>query len=180
MPISLPKWMTCCPAAKRQNQLTDQAPTTSSPVTGDATADPAARASSYRLEVMELSPHSLRLHLLRYRCTLELVPTERCAIMRLTFAESGSVTLQIDLRGTDAELHAEMASGAANARMTENQGGVPKGFATYYAIKLDRPLNDFDVKNQDELRTGILRFNAQVHRIIAEGPSLSFNMTSNQ
>src|ERR1700677_4677033 len=111
MPISLPKWMTCCPAAKRQNQLTDQAPTTSSPVTGDATADPAARASSYRLEVMELSPHSLRLHLLRYRCTLELVPTERCAIMRLTFAESGSVTLQIDLRGTDAELHAEMASG---------------------------------------------------------------------
>ena len=67
------------------------------PFAGDPSPDPAARASSYRANELEIAPHSLKTTLLRYRCTLELAPTERCAAMRITFAESGPAGVFIDL-----------------------------------------------------------------------------------
>jgi len=44
-----------------------------------------ARASSYRPEELTISPYFLKLRLARYRCFLELAPTERCSVMRFTF-----------------------------------------------------------------------------------------------
>jgi predicted alpha-1,2-mannosidase len=110
---------------------------------------------------MKISPHYLHLDLLRYRCAIDLVPTERCAFMRLTFADSGPVSLAVDLRGSDAAFRAEAASGVVTARTTENQGGVPKGFATYYVVKAGRALSNFEVRSFDELRTGVMRFEVE-------------------
>ena len=141
--------------------LADYGTATFLPLMGEASPEPSARASSYRPEAMKISPHYLHLVLLRYRCTIDLVPTERCAFMRLTFADSGPASLAVDLRGSDAEFHAEMTSGVVTARTTENQGGVPKGFATYYVVRVGRALHGFEVKSFDELRTCVLRFEAE-------------------
>jgi predicted alpha-1,2-mannosidase len=140
--------------------IADYGSATFLPVMGDPSPDPSARASSYRPEEMQITPDHLHLDLLRYSCAIDLVPTERGALMRLTFAASGAAALMIDLRGADAELHAETSSGVVTVRTSENQGGVPKGFATYYAVKVDRALSSFEVRKQDDLRTGILRFDA--------------------
>ena len=141
--------------------LADYGTATFLPLTGEASAEPSARASSYRPEAMKISPHYLHLDLLRYRCAIDLVPTERCAFMRLTFADSGSVSLAVDLHGSDAAFRADAPSGVVTARTTENQGGVPKGFATYYVVKAGRALSNFEVRSFDELRTGVMRFEVE-------------------
>ncbi len=47
-----------------------------------------SRASSYRIGEATFQPHGLKLHLLRYRTTIEMAPTERCAIFRFTFDDT--------------------------------------------------------------------------------------------
>ena len=56
------------------------------PVTGEPSFEPGARASSYRPEDLHSAPHSLSLRLMRYRCNVDLSPTERCMLMEMTFA----------------------------------------------------------------------------------------------
>src|SRR5580698_4089863 len=51
------------------------------PFSGEINPESASRASSYRLEDARLSPHSMQLDLLRYQTKVELVPTERCAVI---------------------------------------------------------------------------------------------------
>ncbi len=58
------------------------------PQTGALQTEVYARASSYRVADSTFKPHNLKLFLLRYRTEIELVPTERCAILRFTFEEN--------------------------------------------------------------------------------------------
>jgi len=39
---------------------------------------------------LRIVPYELSLRLQRYRCLIELAPTERCSIMRFTFEQSGA------------------------------------------------------------------------------------------
>ena len=55
------------------------------PFRGNIHPEAAARASSYAVEEAHLGPHSLQLFLLRYRAHVELVPTERSAVITATF-----------------------------------------------------------------------------------------------
>ncbi len=55
------------------------------PFRGEIHPEAAARASSYAVEQAHLGPHSLQLFLLRYRAHVELVPTERSAVLTATF-----------------------------------------------------------------------------------------------
>ncbi len=54
-----------------------------------------ARASSYRVGEASFQPHYQSLHLLRYRTTVELVPTERCAVLRFTFDDADGAAKRV-------------------------------------------------------------------------------------
>src|ERR1700722_16595831 len=93
---------------------------------GDPSPEAASRASSYRSAELEIAPHALKVQLMRYRCVLELAPTERGSAMRFTFEESGPAGVFIDLPGNEAEASYDNASGLVNASTTYKHGGVPK------------------------------------------------------
>ncbi|MCL2659468.1 MAG: GH92 family glycosyl hydrolase [Acidobacteriaceae bacterium] len=136
---------------------------------------PADRASSYRVETSVIRPGYLRLDLLRYRCQLEMVPTERCSILRLTFRESGPAGLVIDLPGDDAHLEREHSGNSVIRGLTRaNSGGVPEGFASYYLIQIDRPIAGFEVKQLPHRRIGVVRFQAEANRPIDVRIATSF------
>src|SRR5271156_4657737 len=61
--------------------LDDYGHATFMPFCGEIRVDATHRASSYRPEDARLTPYSLQLFLLRYRAHVELVPTERCAVL---------------------------------------------------------------------------------------------------
>lgn len=134
------------------------------PFVGEPSLEPAARASSYRPEEMSIAPHAVHLRLQRYRCSVDLAPTERCAIMRITFNESGSAGLIFDLPGTDASVSSDGGSGLVSGVTHANDGGVPSGFGTYYAVEVDRPLTGFEVKTLKKRKVAVLRFRVEAGR----------------
>lgn len=138
--------------------LSDYGHATFLPFCGTASPAPAQRASSYRLNRAILSPCYLRVDLLRYRCRAELVPTERGAILRMRYEDPGIAGLMIDLPGDDAEF-AEVREGRIVTGATHaNSGGVPAGFAAYYALEADTDISSFDVHRLHGRLVGELRF----------------------
>ncbi|MGD0738314.1 MAG: glycoside hydrolase domain-containing protein, partial [Terracidiphilus sp.] len=146
--------------------LADYGYATFLPFNGDSQPDAAARASSYRSAELEIAPHALKVRLMRYRCALELAPTERGAIMRFTFEESGPAGVFIDLPGENAEASCDAANGTINASTSYNHGGVPKGFATRYAVRCDAKITSFEVKNGGGRRVAVVRFMAEAGKPI--------------
>lgn len=140
--------------------LSDYGYATFLPFTGSPAIDPGARASSYRSTDLKVKPHLLAVTLMRYGCKALLVPTERCAMLRMMFTESGSAGLIIDLPGEDAEFHAETAGGVVSALTRASAGGVPKEFATYYVVQSETKIETFEVTAEQGRRVGVLRFNA--------------------
>ena len=128
------------------------------PFSGNSSPDPDGRSSSYRPRELEISPSTLKLYLMRYRCQLELTPTERCCVMRYTFADSGAPGLFIDLPGENASASFDVGSGAVTALTHENRGGVQADFATYFYLKLDHTITSFAVEQLKDRRVAVIRF----------------------
>ena len=154
--------------------LGDYGHATFMPFSGNPSPDPGARASSYRPKELEIGPHGVKTTLLRYGCTFELAPTERCAAMRFTFKNSGPAGVFIDLPGDDAEVHDDPATGAAFALVRANNGGVPPNFAAYYVVRADAPIESFEIKQLKGRKVGVLRFTAEAGKPVTVRVGTSF------
>lgn len=146
--------------------LGDYGYATFQPFSGDASPEPGARGSSYRPAELEISPHFLKLRLMRYRCWVELTPSERGAMMRFTFEDSGPCGIFIDLPGEDSEAEADLSSGVVKVLTHENQGGVQKNFATYYVARIDAPIKAFEIKKLKGRKVAVVRFHAEQGRAV--------------
>jgi predicted alpha-1,2-mannosidase len=144
------------------------------PFNGESSPEAAERASSYRARELEIAPHSVSVRLMRYRCLMELTPTERCSVMRFTFDESGPAGVFIDLPGDDAEAHFDDSRRTVTALTRANRGGVPAGFATYYVVRCDGQTTSFDVKELKGRRVAVLRFTAQAGKPVTLRIGTSF------
>ena len=136
------------------------------PFRGHIVPEAATRASSYAVEQAHLSPHSLQLFLLRYRAHVELVPTERAAVLTATFEEDeggGTPGLLFDIPSRHGTIEPDLATRTIRFTSTANSGGVPDHFATYYLLQLDSPWDSFEVKEAGAHRIGILRFRQGLH-----------------
>jgi predicted alpha-1,2-mannosidase len=154
--------------------LADYGHATFQPFNGDPSPDPAERASSYRPAELEIAPHSLAVRLMRYRCKLELTPTERCSVMRFTFEESKPAGVFIDLPGDDAQAYFDDPRRMVTALTRANHGGVPEGFAAYYAIHCDGQTSGFEMKELKGRRIAVLRFAAQAGKPVTLRVGTSF------
>lgn len=130
------------------------------PFNGDPSPQAGARGSSYRPRELAISPDYLKICLMRYNCTLELTPTERCCAMRLNFEESGPAGLMIDLPGDDAEAECDQTAGTVRALTHVNRGGVQSNFATYLVTRFEAPITGFEIKEFKGHRVAVVRFNA--------------------
>jgi hypothetical protein len=141
--------------------LSDYGHATFLPFRGEIHPEAPARASSYAAEQAHLGPHSLQLFLLRYRAHIELVPTERSALLTATFEkdEAEEVTrLLFDIPRHHGTIEPDPATHSIRFTSTANSGGVPDNFATYYLLQLKSPWDSFEVKEAGAHRIGILRF----------------------
>jgi predicted alpha-1,2-mannosidase len=154
--------------------LGDYGEATFLPFNGDPEAGPAERASSYRAGELRIAPHALKLRLMRYRCLLELAPTERCAAMRFTFADAGASGVFIDLPGDQAEAAWDASTGTISALTRANHGGVQKGFAAYYVVRCDAPITAFEVKQLRGRRVAVARFAAEAGKPVTLRVGTSF------
>jgi predicted alpha-1,2-mannosidase len=97
----------------------------------------------------------------RYQISVDLVPTERCAILRLTFETSGTGGLMIAIPGKDATYVQGTSDGSFDVVSRENKGGVAKDFVTYYAFRTDVRAATLSVKELPQGQVGLVGFKVE-------------------
>jgi predicted alpha-1,2-mannosidase len=146
--------------------LSDYGYATFLPFCGEINPEPSERASSYRPEEATLAPHSLRLHLARYGIDAELIPTERCALIRASFNKPDIPGFLFDIPGTHApDIHEDATLRTISFTSTANSGGVPQGFATYYVLHFAEPWKSFAVAEMKDHHTALLSFSSEVRSL---------------
>jgi predicted alpha-1,2-mannosidase len=133
------------------------------PFKGDIHLEAGSRASSYDFEAAHLRPYSLQLFLLRYRAHVELVPTERCAVLTAKFDEVETAEapgLLFDIPDTTGVIQPDPAHHTISFTSKKNAGGVPENFATYYVLAFPGPWDSFEVKQLGGHQVGVVRFRA--------------------
>ena len=102
------------------------------PFTGD---DASGSFFSHKSEVAK--PYYYKVYLADYDLTVEIAPTERAAVMRITFPESDSSCIAVNpFHGGDVRREGDWTIGHS----VQNHGGVPEGFSNYFIIKADAPV----------------------------------------
>jgi predicted alpha-1,2-mannosidase len=129
------------------------------PFCGIIQPEAAERASSYRPEDARLSPHSLRCHLLRYGIDVEVLPTERCALLTAIFSKPDERGWLIDIPGDQSPLwQPDDTRHSIVFTSRENQGGVPEHFATYYVLQFSEAWKSLEWKPLKGHSVGMVQF----------------------
>lgn len=110
------------------------------PVTGGMIFDQDKRASWFSHKAEKATPYYYRVYLADHDVVAEIAPTERAAIIRMTFPENDSSTVVIDAFDRGSEVAYDRASNRITGYTTRNSGGVPDNFRNYFVIELDKPV----------------------------------------
>ncbi len=131
------------------------------PYRGEIRPEPSSRSSSYAVEQAKLAPHSMEVFLLRSRAKVELIPTERGALLATEFLQdglTGRCGLLLEMPGDAGEVRVDAARRRISFRTRTNTGGVPDNFATYYVVETDTPWEGFTCVVVEGSRVGMLDF----------------------
>lgn len=139
------------------------------PETGEAPIfDEEKRASWFSHKAEVATPYYYRAYLADYDVVTELAPTERAAIMRITFPESKSYVV-VDAFDKGSYVKIMPKERMIVGYTTKNSGGVPQNFKNYFVMKFDkdftytaavadRRINTADVKVECNHAGGIVGF----------------------
>jgi predicted alpha-1,2-mannosidase len=127
------------------------------PFAGDPNPRAEARASSWRPEDARLHPYSFRLTLARYQADVELVPSERCAVVTAQFADDrpSGFLIEVPHSAEAIEMHGRRA---LRFRSSTNSGGVPENFANYYVVRFAEPWQSCEASAEGESQIAMVRF----------------------
>lgn len=130
------------------------------PLSGDPAPGAESRSCSWRPEKAQLHPYSLRTSLTRYRADVELVPTERCAIITAHFDADARPGFLMESTGEENTFQLDPATRTIRVRSTANEGGVPQNFATYYVVRFADAWENVDLHPSHDGPIAIARFKA--------------------
>lgn len=108
------------------------------PVTGKVLLDETKRASWFSHKAETALPHYYKVYLADYDVSVELTPTERAAMLRITFPEAQSYVV---VDAYDKGSYVKILPGEQRivGYTTRNSGGVPKNFRNYFVVEFDKP-----------------------------------------
>jgi len=131
------------------------------PCTDDSDSHGGPVSSSWSPEKAQLHPYSFRLLLARYRVDAEIVPSERCAILRAHFEDSGIPAFRIAIPQTGDRIETDKGTRTVRFTSNFNQGGVPENFATYYVVRMQESWTEAEVRDTAHDKVILLRFNGK-------------------
>ena len=139
------------------------------PETGEAPIfDEEKRASWFSHKAEVATPYYYRAYLADYDVVTELAPTERAAIMRITFPDSKSYVV-VDAFDKGSYVKIMPKERMIVGYTTKNSGGVPQNFKNYFVMKFDKDftytaavadgrINTADIKAECNHAGGIVGF----------------------
>ncbi len=139
------------------------------PETGEAPIfDEEKRASWFSHKAEVATPYYYRAYLADYDVVTELAPTERAAIMRITFPKNKSYVV-VDAFDKGSYVKIMPKERMIVGYTTKNSGGVPQNFKNYFVMKFDKDftytaavadghINTADIKAECNHAGGIVGF----------------------
>jgi len=117
------------------------------PQAGGLRLDVKARTTDYDANTAILHPDYAKLDLKQDAITVELTGTERCGVFRLNYRQGATGRLIINSFGAAKDLTSEIKIDGRTIYgiSRANGGGVPKNFASYFVIKLDRDIGKSEI-----------------------------------
>ncbi len=109
------------------------------PVTGQPIFDENKRASWFSHKAEVATPYYYRTYLADYDVVTEIAPTERAAMMRLTFPETDGAYVVVDAFDNGSYVKIVPEKNMVVGWTTKNSGGVPEGFKNYFVLTFDHP-----------------------------------------
>ncbi len=144
------------------------------PFSGQPNPERDARAASWRPERAKLHPYSMRFSLARYQADVELIPTERCALITAQFESKEPRGFLFEVPGKSGTIKPDAGSRTIVFESKANSGGVPENFSTWYVIRFAEPWESFEVHETHDSRIGILRFSAKPNAVLEARIATSF------
>jgi len=140
--------------------INDYGPFSLMPVTGKPAIDPEERASWFSHKAERALPHYYRVYLADYDTTVELTPTERAALFRVTYPKTDQAYLVVDAfeKGSYVKILPDQRKVVGWS--TRNSGGVPANFKNYFVMVFDQPFASARVWKGKELKEGALELQA--------------------
>jgi predicted alpha-1,2-mannosidase len=127
------------------------------PVCGNPDPDPDSRSCSWLPEKARLRPYSFAMSLPRYQADVEMIPTERCALLTARFRGSSPPALLVEVPGTNEPVEFDSVNHTLRFMSKVNEGGVPDNFATYYVVRLESAWNTTDLRHLPTSRIATVR-----------------------
>ena len=110
--------------------------------TGKPSFNEDERASWFSHKAEVSTPYYYKVYLADWDVVAEIAPTERAAIIRLTFPETEQANIVVDAFDGGSRVKVDAATHSITGYTVKNSGGVPKNFRNYFAIAID---HDFKV-----------------------------------
>ena len=126
------------------------------PVTGDWKGTRKSRASAFSHEKETAKAYYYSAWLDRYETKVELVPTERCSLMRFTFPTTDQAAVVFDNEGEIEEFDPAQRKIRGAARHVTF--GAPGNFAMYFVAEFDDTYKGFEIEKKDKKNTAAVRF----------------------
>lgn len=105
--------------------------------------DEESRASWFSHKSETAKPYYYQVYLADHDVNVELSPTERAAVFRMTFPESEASALVIDAFDKGSSIKVDIEKGEVTGYTTKNSGGVPENFRNFFILNFDKKIEDF-------------------------------------
>lgn len=115
------------------------------PVRDAAVYDQEGRSSMFSHQSETARPYYYQVYLADHDVNVELAPTERAAIIRLTFPESETSGVVVDAFDKGSYVKVIPEENKVVGYTTRNSGGVPDNFRNWFVLTFDKKVEGFDI-----------------------------------
>ena len=130
------------------------------------------RASWFSHKAEVASPYYYKVYLADWDIVAELTPTERAAMMRLTYPETNEARLVIDPFDRGSYVFVDQEHRRVLGYTTKNSGGVPENFKNYFVIEFSHPITFAATADGDQLQDGRVELKADHAQAVVGFPTL--------
>ena len=120
------------------------------PITGDIVFDQNKRASWFSHKAETARPYYYKVYLADYDIVVEMAPTERACMFRITYPDAEKAAVVVDAIRGKAAIKALSATKLVGFT-TYNNGGVPDNFKNYFVIESNRQMSGTENSDVQEL-----------------------------
>ncbi len=126
------------------------------PVTGKRVFDQDDRLSWFSHKAEKAAPYLYSVYLADYDTTVEVTPTERAALFRVTYPKTDQAYVVVDAFDKGSYVKIIPDQRKVIGWSTRNSGGVPANFKNYFVLIFDQPFLSADVWKDKELKEGLV------------------------